>query len=126
MHVSGQCLCGEVQFNVDAPSIWCAHCHCSMCRLAHGAGFVTWVGYKDTDVEITDAGKRLAWYRSSPEAERGFCSRCGSTLFFRSTRWPGELHVTRGSIAGDIDREPGGHAFYESHVEWISLADTPE
>ena len=37
----GGCLCGDVRFTVDWPSKWIAHCHCSMCRRAHGAAYVT-------------------------------------------------------------------------------------
>ena len=40
--VSGGCLCGAVRFTAKLPSKWCAHCHCSLCRKAHGAGYVTW------------------------------------------------------------------------------------
>jgi hypothetical protein len=39
----GACLCGAVQFELQLPATWVAHCHCTMCRRAHGAAFVTWV-----------------------------------------------------------------------------------
>ena len=84
----GSCLCGDVHFALTFPSKWVAHCHCSLCRRAHGAAFVTWVGMEDTRVAIDDPHSRLRWYASTPGAERGFCSRCGSTLFFRSATGP--------------------------------------
>lgn len=121
--IVGKCLCERVGFTVAAPSLWCAHCHCTMCRRAHGAAFVTWVGYPRDAVAFVDPEGVLRWYQSSTGAERGFCSHCGSMLFFRSERWAGELHVTRASIAGDIDRAPEGHAYYDTHVDWVSLAD---
>ena len=85
----GSCLCGDVHFALTFPSKWVAHCHCSLCRRAHGAAFVTWVGMEDTHVSIDDPHSRLRWYASTPGAERGFCSRCGSTLFFRSGHYEG-------------------------------------
>ncbi len=94
-----------------------------MCQLAHGAGVVTWVGCATETVEIEDTGNKLCWYKSSAEAERGFCTQCGTSLFFRSTRWPGELHIARALIAGELDRQPASHAFYDSHVDWMTLAD---
>jgi len=42
--VTGGCLCGALRFSIDLPTAWCVHCHCSICRRNHGAGFVTWVG----------------------------------------------------------------------------------
>lgn len=118
--VSGGCLCGAVRFEAALPSLWCAHCHCSLCRRAHGAAFVTWVGLRDEGVTLTGEPR---WYASSPGAERGFCAVCGSTLFFRSTRWPGELHVVLASFDGPIDRAPQAHVFTATQVDWITLGD---
>ena len=42
MKIAGSCLCGGVRFTARLPSSFCGHCHCSMCRRSHGAGFVTW------------------------------------------------------------------------------------
>lgn len=123
MEVGGACLCEAVRFRVSSPSKWCAHCHCTMCQRAHGAAFVTWIGYVEEDVEILDADENLTWFSSSEQGERGFCNQCGSMMFFRSTRWPGELHITRASVAGEIDRAPQAHAHYDTHVPWLQLGD---
>lgn len=117
----GSCLCGAVRFRVEAPTLWCAHCHCTMCQRTHGAAFVTWVGTAAERVTIEDS--RLTWYRSSDKAQRGFCASCGSSLFFRSERWPGEVHVTRANFHGGIDREPEGHVFFDTHVSWFPISD---
>ena len=120
---SGTCLCEAIRFRAELPSKWVAHCHCSLCRRAHGAAFVTWVGMEEGKCHIEDGQRSLRWYRSSPEAERGFCSRCGSTLFFRSSRWPGELHVVLANFAGPIDRGPQAHVFFDDHVPWFEVVD---
>lgn len=119
---SGACLCGAVSFTVDAPTKWCAHCHCTMCQRAHGAAFVTWLGVAEGNFRLID-GDSLQWYASSAEAERGFCAVCGSSLFFRSSRWPGEIHIARAAIPGDVDRAPEGHVFAATRVPWLVLED---
>lgn len=119
----GSCLCGQLQYEVALPTKWAAHCHCSMCRRAHGAAFVTWVGAADWSFRIVHGAEHLTWHRSSPEARRGFCNQCGSPLFFRSQRWPGETHVTLASFTTPIDRAPGAHVFWDSHVDWFAFAD---
>jgi Uncharacterized conserved protein len=118
---SGSCLCGGVEFTLTFPSKWVAHCHCSLCRRAHGAAFVTWIGMHEHDVAIADPQSLLRWYASTPGARRGFCSRCGSTLFFRSRQWPGELHVAHANLHGPADRAPQAHAYWNTHVDWVSL-----
>jgi hypothetical protein len=118
----GGCLCGAVRFTVTGPTKWSAHCHCTLCRRAHGAAFVTWVGVAEENFRL-DADPTLRWFESTPGAYRGFCDRCGSTLLFRSGRWPGEMHVTRAAFDGDIDRSPAGHAYYSTHVDWAKVDD---
>jgi hypothetical protein len=121
--VSGGCLCGAVKFSAELPSKWCAHCHCTMCRRAHGAGYVTWVGFEDSQFRIETGEDRLRWFASSENAQRGFCATCGSTMFFRSSKWAGEIHIALASIADPIDRKPQANVFHATHVDWMPLDD---
>jgi len=121
--VRGACLCGAVKFEAQLPSLWCAHCHCTQCQRFHGAPLVTWVGFSADRFKITVGEHSVRWYASSAPAQRGFCGECGSSLFFRSTRWPDEMHVSLANIKDPLDREPEGHVFYESHVSWLQLGD---
>ena len=117
----GRCLCGDINFSADLPSLWVAHCHCTLCQRSGGSAFVTWVGLDEKSCRIDDPQHRLQWYQSTDKGARGFCSHCGSTLFFRSSRWPGELHVTLANFDTLLDRAPQAHAFWDSHVDWVAL-----
>lgn len=119
----GQCLCGAIRFSARLPSKWVAHCHCSRCQRAHGAAFVTWVGMQADCVDIADAGDSLRWFAAPARGERSFCGSCGSSLFFRSAQWPGELHIARAAFTDPVDREPQMHGYFDSHVDWVQLAD---
>jgi len=119
--VNGSCLCGAIDFSVALPSKWCAHCHCSMCRKEHGAGFVTWAGFDEGQVTFNADNSQLRWYQSSPGAARGFCRTCGSSMFFRSQRWPGELHVALGCLNDEIDRRPQANVFLDHHAAWMPV-----
>lgn len=120
---SGSCLCGAVRFTAALPTLWMAHCHCTRCRRAHGAAFVTWVGTDAAKARIDDPEAQLAWYMAETGASRGHCGRCGSPMFFRSDRWPGELHIARALFTGPLDREPQMHGYYDTHVGWFQVAD---
>ncbi len=72
---TGSCLCGSVTLSADAlPRLQA--CHCSMCR--------KWVGGPFMAVPCTGAVFEgpVKRYRSSDGFERGFCTECGSSLFF--------------------------------------------
>lgn len=92
-----------------------------MCRVAHGAGYVTWVGFEQHQVSFAKGESHLRWHESSPGAQRGFCQECGSSMFFRSERWAGELHIALACIDGDIDRQPQANVFFDNHVDWMPI-----
>ncbi|MBN8489539.1 MAG: GFA family protein [Burkholderiales bacterium] len=119
----GHCLCGAVQLQVRLPARWVAHCHCTMCQRAHGAGVVTWAGFDEAAVQVGDAHGQLRWYASSPEAHRAHCGRCGTPMLFTSSRWPGELHVARALLDHALTQPPAAHVFHDSHVDWLVLGD---
>ena len=116
-----QCLCGDLKLEAALPSKWAAHCHCSLCRRAHGAAFVTWVGMEAARCDIDDPAQRLRWYESTPGAERGFCSHCGTMMLFRSPRWPGELHIALAHFTTPVDRAPQVHVHWDDHVPWSNV-----
>lgn len=120
---AGGCLCGAVRFRIGLPPKWVAHCHCSMCRRAHGAGYVTWVGVEDSQFTLLSAPGWIGAYASSVAARRSFCRTCGTPLFFRSERWPGEVHVARACVPGDVGLAPQAHVFFSDRVPWIEVAD---
>ena len=126
MTIHGECLCGSVKFEVDPPTTWCGHCHCTACRQTHGSAFVTWFGVLLEQFRIVSGKDELTWYQSSNEAKRGFCKQCGSTMLFQSTRWADEMYVTLSNVVGKIDRAPTVHVFYDAHVDWFSVHDDLE
>ncbi|WP_297802517.1 GFA family protein [Arenimonas sp. GDDSR-1] len=121
--VHGSCLCGALKFSVALPSLWMAHCHCTLCQKNAGAAFVTWAGFAEADAVIEDEADVLRWYSATENAYRGFCENCGSTLFFKSERWPGELHITVVNFADALDRVPQAHVNWDTHQLWLHLDD---
>src|SRR5262249_520942 len=76
----GSCLCGAVSFEVAGELPPPDACHCTQCRKHSGHIFVS------TDVPraaVTIHGAaNVTWFRSSEKVRRGFCSTCGSALFW--------------------------------------------
>jgi hypothetical protein len=119
----GDCQCGEVRFAVQPPTLFCAHCHCDFCRRAHGAAIVTWFGVPEDQFRFLAGEERVTWYASSKQGRRGFCARCGSTLFYTSSLAPGEVHIALANMRGSIDRSPELHVFFDAHVDWLEFND---
>lgn len=75
--MKGKCLCGSIE--VEAPDQTnLGVCHCTMCRRwTGGPMFAVHCG---SDVKFI--GDTPTRYQSSDWAERGFCPKCGSHLFY--------------------------------------------
>jgi hypothetical protein len=97
-----------------------------MCRKEHGAGYVTWAGFVTDQFRLVSGEELLNWYQSSPQAQRAFCTQCGSSLLFRSERWPGEIHVALGCLDDPIDRQPQAHVFHDTRVDWVVIDEALE
>ncbi|MEX2519100.1 MAG: GFA family protein [Paracoccaceae bacterium] len=96
MTATGSCLCGGVSYEAEGPLREVIACHCRQCRKTSGH-HVAATAVPNAALKLIEAGT-LAWYRSSPMAERGFCGRCGGNLFWR--RIGGE---TTSIFAGTLD-----------------------
>ena len=80
----GACLCGAVRLEVAGkPEHAPQACHCTQCRKQSGH-FLAAVNVK-RDALTVHGTDRVTWYQSSEKIQRGFCSVCGSTLFWRPT-----------------------------------------
>lgn len=121
--VSGACLCGGVRFHVGLPSLFCAHCHCTMCRRNHGAAYVTWFGVPRERFGLDAGEDLLRRYESSSHATRTFCGRCGTSLFFESQRNPDRVEIPLANMEGELDRRPEVHVFFDDHVAWLAADD---
>ena len=121
--VSGGCFCGAIRFSISLPTLFCGHCHCSMCRRSHGAGFVTWIAVARSQFALEGGQAELVRFRSSDHGTRSFCSRCGSTLFCESNKHPDQIDIVLANLAGPIDRLPQAHLYFDDRVDWVVVAD---
>jgi hypothetical protein len=121
--VLGACLCGAVRFEIRLPALFCAHCHCSICRRAHGAGYVTWVGALSDSFSLLAGENHLVRYRSSDHGTRSFCKTCGSSLFFNSAHDPDRIDVVLANLQGATDLQPQFHAYFDDRAAWVEIND---
>ena len=65
---------------------------------------------------------RLTWYRSSEKVRRGFCSTCGSQLFFDPLHgdWIG---IAMGAFDRPTDTKLAIHIFVAEKGDYYDIAD---
>jgi hypothetical protein len=94
-----------------------------MCQKAHGAAFATFAAVNPRDVHFTQGAELISRYRSSNEAERSFCSRCGSNLMFQPDATPEEAWIAMGGFDSEFREGPGHHIFVDSKAPWFEISD---
>lgn len=120
VETTGGCLCGGVRYRVTGPLRPVIYCHCSQCRRTSGH-FVAATAVAKDALHI-ESDESLEWFASSDSASRGFCKRCGSSLFWLPG---GRNHVS--IMAGTLDKSAGLEAVEHIHVsdkgDYYELAD---
>lgn len=115
--MQGQCLCGAVHLVAANASRHVGACHCKMCRRWGGGPFME----IDCGTDVAFEGEeKVSTFASSTWAERGFCSKCGTHLFYR-IRETGQHMVPVGlfdetdglefAMQVFIDEKPGFYRF---------------
>lgn len=117
----GACLCGAVTFTVQGPLPGPDACHCTQCRKHSGHYFVS------TDVPRSslkvEGENRLTWFPSPiKKVRRGFCSTCGSSLFWDPTEhdWIG---VAMGAFDQPTNTSVAIHVFVAEKGDYYEILD---
>ena len=116
----GGCLCGAVRYTIAGPLRPVVFCHCGQCRRTSGHHVAATACRADHFTLV--AGEGLRWYRSSASAERGFCKRCGSNLFWRTTH-RADLSIMAGTLDVPTGLQPQAHIFVADKSDYYSLND---
>jgi hypothetical protein len=92
-----------------------------MCRRTSGAAFITFVHFPAGEFAWT--GAEPTRYRSSDEAERGFCAVCGSTLSMHEAVLPDRVQVSLGSLDRPDLVRPNDHVWTSGQLPWLEVVD---
>lgn len=120
---TGGCLCGAVRYELRGDLRAVVNCHCGQCRRSHGH-FAAYTSITNDQIIVTET-RGLKWYVSSTIARRGFCSDCGSSLFWEPA---GKDHLA--VAAGSIDKPSGlttvRHIFTDDKGDYYTIDDDLE
>ena len=122
----GGCMCGAVRFRATLSHTAFGVCHCKMCQRWAGGMFAA-ITVPHADV-VWSGQAQIARIQSSDWAQRGWCTTCGSGLFYQVTREPaqgGDWEIPVGLFDDAngltlereiyIDRKPDSYALAGHH-----------
>jgi hypothetical protein len=119
MH-KGSCLCGAVRFEVAGELKGPDACHCTQCRKTSGHYWAS------TDVPRSaltiHRADNLTWFQSSERVRRGFCSTCGSALFWDPVK-KDTIGVAMGAFESPTNTRLAIHIFVADKGDYYDITD---
>lgn len=119
----GHCLCEGVALSVPDAAADVSACHCGMCRRWGGGPALVLHGGPDLCIER--GAELVTRFQSSAWAERAFCARCGSHLFYRSLG-DGAHYVASGLFGTLPDARLALEIFIDAKPGWYDFANPTE
>lgn len=119
MH-KGSCLCGAVSFEVTGTLRPPDACHCSQCRKQSGH---FWASTDVPRAALTiHSADNLTWFSSSEKVRRGFCSTCGSSLFWDPIR-KDMIAIAMGAFDQPTGTRLGMHIHLAEKGDYYDIVD---
>jgi len=121
--MKASCLCGAVNLEIAGklekqPEA----CHCIQCRKQSGHFFAA-VNVLKKNLTVHGEDK-VSWYQSSEKVRRGFCSACGSALFWAPNMPDYDyIAVCMGAFDGPTGTRLRKHTFVGSKGDYYDIAD---
>ncbi len=120
--LSGGCLCGGVRYRITGPCRDVINCHCENCRRTHGH-IAAYTSVLKSDLELFSQ-HTLQWYHDeSPNTYRGFCNRCGASLFWDTRDDRNKMSVAAGSLDDSGKLKTIGHVYVSEAGKYYEISD---
>ena len=120
MSVKGSCECQGVVFELIGELRDVVFCHCSQCRKTSGHYWAATQVSKG-NLNLIKATS-LSWYDSSDKARRGFCSVCGSSMFYER-KGIDKISVSAGSLEIPTSLDRMRHIYVSSKGDYYDISD---
>ena len=124
MNLEGGCSCAALRYKLTASPLIVHACHCRDCQRITGSAFAINVWIEKEFVKTNGAIPTSFTLEggSGKSHEAFFCGKCGTYVWSRYHRAPGDTLFVR---AGTLDKPravtPDVHIFTRSKVPWLDL-----
>jgi hypothetical protein len=118
--LKGQCLCGDVKFELLDDFKAFFQCHCSQCQRLTGSAFASNLFTQPDNIEWTSGEDAISCYEHpTREFSKSFCKTCGSAVPFINKRNT-SLVVPAGSLLDKPSLPPQANIFTAEEAHWLA------
>ena len=116
--LKASCLCGSIQFKTGGYHTDVRNCHCIQCMKTHGH-YAAYTSVEEQNIKFIKK-RTLKWFRSSKRAKRGFCSRCGASIFFKALGKK-NISIAAGIFNRHVKLKTIANIFTKSKLDYYKL-----
>ena len=117
--ITGSCLCNSVKYTINEEIKSVVNCHCNTCKKITGGAFETIAVIGEKSLEIIAGQELLKTFRINENADKSFCSICGTPIFNQLDKYTGAFLVHIGSLDQPSIVAPARNIFCESMLPWV-------
>ena len=123
--IKGGCQCGGLRYELTAPPVTIAACHCTNCQKIGGGAFAVNAMVSEDAFNFTaGAPKEIDWASDAGNMRVGwFCSDCGARITHGHRPSRGVLSLRAGSFDDTSWVRLAGHIWVKSAQPWVKFAE---
>ena len=114
----GKCLCGGIKFTTKGFHREVSNCHCIQCMKTHG-NFAAYTRVDDNYLKF-QSKKTLKWFKSSKKAKRGFCFKCGASIFFKVNKSK-STSISAGMLDKSFNLKTNKNIFVKNRLKYYKI-----
>jgi len=122
--IEGSCQCGNVTYELLAPPLMVAACHCKECqKLSTSAFSITAMVNADS---VKFKGTMKDWSRNSDSGNISaakFCPGCGNRLYHFNPNEPDKIKLKPSNLSDTRIINPTIHVWVSEKQDWYQIPD---
>jgi hypothetical protein len=121
---TGQCLCGQITYELEGDLLATAVCHCDHCQRQSGGAFSVNLIVLESQMVVSGTLSTFEDRGENGDAVyvyRRFCGDCGSPIFSALVQPAGVIAVKAGTLDDRSDVAPTVQAWCEHKQPWVEL-----
>ena len=118
--LSASCLCKGIVMTIKGDFRPVVNCHCMQCTKTHG-NYAAYTSVLEENITYKSKST-LKWFSSSAKAKRGFCKKCGASVFFKKIG-SRAISISAGLFKNPTNLKTFSHIYTHNKRDYYKITD---
>ena len=118
--LNASCLCKGIVMTIKGEFRPVVNCHCIQCTKTHG-NYAAYTSVLEENITYKSKST-LKWFSSSTKAKRGFCAKCGASVFFKRLG-SSAISISAGLFKNPTKLKTASHIYTRNKRDYYKISD---